>query len=269
MTDYCPVAWWVPMGLPHVIEQLLAYTFAVSAALALLNMAPVYGLDGEAALRSLLQLGEPRGPVRSPQDQGKPAGGQDADQAGRHEYRHRHLCPAAGVTCAAVDRLRCGFDTNVSRREASPEVLCALGLTRRLPILGYISVYLSAGCGLASLPPASSYFILFWLAVQLAQLLFPVLLMPCKATWCHKAAESNSRIRTRTGFWSRPNSPGSEDGRSKEWKLNTAQPSQGRLLDGLPPALSGTVACSRSDEHSWTKCTSERMSSWQLYCCIV
>ena len=62
ITDYCPVAWWVPMGVPHVIEQLLAYTFAVSAALALLNMAPVYGLDGEAALRSLLQLGEPRDP---------------------------------------------------------------------------------------------------------------------------------------------------------------------------------------------------------------
>jgi len=48
------------MGLPHVVEQLLAYTFSVSAALALLNMAPVYGLDGEAALKSLFQLGEPR-----------------------------------------------------------------------------------------------------------------------------------------------------------------------------------------------------------------
>ena len=59
LTDYAPAAWWVPMGLPHVLEQLLAYTFSVSAALALLNMAPVYGLDGEAALRSLLQLGEP------------------------------------------------------------------------------------------------------------------------------------------------------------------------------------------------------------------
>ena len=46
------------MRLPHIIEQLLAYTFAVSAALALLNMAPVYGLDGEAALKLLLQLGE-------------------------------------------------------------------------------------------------------------------------------------------------------------------------------------------------------------------
>lgn len=58
VTDYCPAAWWVPMRLPHVIEQLLAYTFAVSAALALLNMAPVYGLDGEAALKLLFQLGE-------------------------------------------------------------------------------------------------------------------------------------------------------------------------------------------------------------------
>lgn len=46
------------MGLPHIVEQVLAYMFAVSAALALLNMAPVYGLDGEAALKSLLQMGE-------------------------------------------------------------------------------------------------------------------------------------------------------------------------------------------------------------------
>jgi Zn-dependent protease len=60
VTDYAPMAWWVPMGLPHVLEQLLAYTFSVSAALALLNMAPVYGLDGEAALKSLFQLGDPR-----------------------------------------------------------------------------------------------------------------------------------------------------------------------------------------------------------------
>lgn len=62
VTDYCPAAWWVPMRLPYMIEQLLAYTFAVSAALALLNMAPVYGLDGQAALKSLLLLGEPRDP---------------------------------------------------------------------------------------------------------------------------------------------------------------------------------------------------------------
>lgn len=58
VSDYCPAAWWVPMRLPYVIEQLLVYTFAVSAALSLLNMAPVYGLDGEAALKSLLQLWE-------------------------------------------------------------------------------------------------------------------------------------------------------------------------------------------------------------------
>ena len=58
VTNYAPAASWVPMGLPHVLEQLLAYMFAVSAALALLNMAPVYGLDGEAALKTLLQMGE-------------------------------------------------------------------------------------------------------------------------------------------------------------------------------------------------------------------
>ena len=58
VTNYAPVALWVPMGLPHMMEQLLAYTFSVSAAIALLNMAPVYGLDGEAALKSLMQMGE-------------------------------------------------------------------------------------------------------------------------------------------------------------------------------------------------------------------
>lgn len=41
-----------------MLEQLLAYTFSVSAALALLNMAPVHGLDGEAALKALLQMGD-------------------------------------------------------------------------------------------------------------------------------------------------------------------------------------------------------------------
>lgn len=44
------------MGLPHVIEQLLTYTFNVSAALALINMAPVFLFDGQAALDSLLGL---------------------------------------------------------------------------------------------------------------------------------------------------------------------------------------------------------------------
>ena len=70
MTDYRPACWWIPMGLPHALEQLLAYTFAVSAALALLNMAPVYGLDGEAALKSLLQLSVPSDPfTRTPRAQ--------------------------------------------------------------------------------------------------------------------------------------------------------------------------------------------------------
>ena len=46
----------VPLALPHVLEQLLAYTFAVSAALALINMAPIWFLDGEAALKAAFDL---------------------------------------------------------------------------------------------------------------------------------------------------------------------------------------------------------------------
>lgn len=44
------------MDLADVMKQLLEYTFAVSAALALVNMAPVYGLDGAAALILLLDM---------------------------------------------------------------------------------------------------------------------------------------------------------------------------------------------------------------------
>lgn len=42
--------------MPHVIEQMLAYLFKVSAALALINMAPVFYFDGQAALEALLGL---------------------------------------------------------------------------------------------------------------------------------------------------------------------------------------------------------------------
>ena len=54
MTDYLPRLGLFPLGLPRMLEQLLEYTFKVSAALALINMAPVIYLDGQAALDVLV-----------------------------------------------------------------------------------------------------------------------------------------------------------------------------------------------------------------------
>eukprot|EP00850_Spirogloea_muscicola_P005282 SM000024S07744 [mRNA] locus=s24:118285:122687:- [translate_table: standard] len=48
------------LPLPGAVEKLLLYTFNVSAALALLNIAPVYFLDGEAVLGTILQLLAPQ-----------------------------------------------------------------------------------------------------------------------------------------------------------------------------------------------------------------
>ncbi len=45
-----------PLWLPAALEQLCAYTFAVSAALALLNMLPLGVLDGGAALGAALEM---------------------------------------------------------------------------------------------------------------------------------------------------------------------------------------------------------------------
>ena len=56
VSDFAPKSSFVPLQLPHVIEQMLVYTFAVSAALALINMAPIWYLDGEAALSSAIKL---------------------------------------------------------------------------------------------------------------------------------------------------------------------------------------------------------------------
>jgi hypothetical protein len=47
---------WGPAA-PQQLRLALAYTASVSAALGLLNMAPVHFLDGEKALRALLLLG--------------------------------------------------------------------------------------------------------------------------------------------------------------------------------------------------------------------
>ena len=56
VSDFVPRSTFVPLQWPHVIEQMLVYTFAVSAALALINMAPIWYLDGEAALLSAVKL---------------------------------------------------------------------------------------------------------------------------------------------------------------------------------------------------------------------
>ena len=56
VSDFIPKSSFVPLQWPHVIEQMLVYTFAVSAALALINMAPIWYLDGEAALSSAVKL---------------------------------------------------------------------------------------------------------------------------------------------------------------------------------------------------------------------
>lgn len=45
-----------PIWLPHMLEKLLVYTFHVSAALALLNSAPVFYLDGEFILETIISL---------------------------------------------------------------------------------------------------------------------------------------------------------------------------------------------------------------------
>lgn len=56
VTDYAPRGGLAPLSAPHAAELLLSYTFVVSAALALLNAAPVAFLDGAAALDALLGL---------------------------------------------------------------------------------------------------------------------------------------------------------------------------------------------------------------------
>lgn len=56
VSDFAPKSSLIPLQWPHIIEQMLVYTFAVSAALALVNMAPIWYLDGEAALSSAVKL---------------------------------------------------------------------------------------------------------------------------------------------------------------------------------------------------------------------
>ncbi|KAL3136923.1 hypothetical protein ABBQ32_006529 [Trebouxia sp. C0010 RCD-2024] len=56
VSDFDPRSSFIPLQWPHLVEQMLVYTFAVSAALALVNMAPIWYLDGEAALSSAVKL---------------------------------------------------------------------------------------------------------------------------------------------------------------------------------------------------------------------
>ena len=56
VSDFVPKSSWIPLQWPHMIEQMLVYTFAVSGALALINMAPIWYLDGESALSSAIRL---------------------------------------------------------------------------------------------------------------------------------------------------------------------------------------------------------------------
>ncbi|DBB04615.1 TPA: hypothetical protein ACH3X1_012685 [Trebouxia sp. C0004] len=57
VSDFVPKSSWIPLQWPHMIEQLLVYTFAVSGALALINMAPIWYLDGESAWSSAISPG--------------------------------------------------------------------------------------------------------------------------------------------------------------------------------------------------------------------
>ncbi len=54
VSNYLPRLGLFALGLPRALEQLLEYTFRVSAALALINMAPVIYFDGQAALNVLI-----------------------------------------------------------------------------------------------------------------------------------------------------------------------------------------------------------------------
>lgn len=62
-TDYKPTGR-APVWLPQFLQTLLTYIVSISSALALLNMAPAYALDGQWALGALLELSLPEYPHR-------------------------------------------------------------------------------------------------------------------------------------------------------------------------------------------------------------
>lgn len=56
VTDLRPRIWPLPVSLPRHVETSLNYLFTISLALAILNLAPVYHLDGEWATRAFVAL---------------------------------------------------------------------------------------------------------------------------------------------------------------------------------------------------------------------
>jgi len=62
-SDLKPRASFVPLILPHLLERCLEYIMSVSLALGVLNMAPIFMLDGEHALGAFLDLLLPRWPL--------------------------------------------------------------------------------------------------------------------------------------------------------------------------------------------------------------
>ncbi len=64
VSEYRPRPWaGLPVWLPHTLETQLRYLISLSGALALINLAPVYWLDGQWALTALL-LAASTGPHR-------------------------------------------------------------------------------------------------------------------------------------------------------------------------------------------------------------
>lgn len=54
MTDLRPRLWLLPMSLPRHLETSLRYLYVISLAMSVLNLAPVYHLDGEWAARAFV-----------------------------------------------------------------------------------------------------------------------------------------------------------------------------------------------------------------------
>ncbi len=57
VSEYRPRWIGLPVWLPQSLETLLRYLISLSGALALINLAPVYWLDGQWALKALLLAG--------------------------------------------------------------------------------------------------------------------------------------------------------------------------------------------------------------------
>jgi len=65
VSDYIPRLWFFPAALPLAIEKTLRYTASISGALGIINMAPIYWLDGQWACSVFLVLSFPSMSPRS------------------------------------------------------------------------------------------------------------------------------------------------------------------------------------------------------------